>query len=137
MKNWVFTFGGGKAEGTARDRDRLGGKGASLAEMARLGLPVPPGFTISTEACRHYYSNDRQLPDGLKREVEASLETLERLTGKSFGGKAKPLLVSVRSGSRESMPGMLDTVLNLGLNDESAKALAEATGSLVFAYGTY
>ena len=137
MTHWVYTFGGGKAEGTARDRDRLGGKGASLAEMARLGLPVPPGFTISTEACRHYYANDRQLPDGLKREVEQGLEALERLTGKSFGGKAKPLLVSVRSGSRESMPGMLDTVLNLGLNDDSAKALAEATGSRVFAYGTY
>lgn len=137
MAHWIYAFGGGKAEGTARDRDRLGGKGASLAEMARLGFPVPPGFTISTEACRHYYANSRELPPGLDRQIDQSLETLERLTGKTFGGAAKPLLVSVRSGSRESMPGMLDTVLNLGLNDDSAAGLAAASGNVAFAYGTY
>ena len=137
MTDWVYTFGGGKADGTARDRDRLGGKGANLAEMARLGLPVPPGFTIATDVCRHFYANGHGLPEGLTREVEHALETLERLTGKTFGGDTAPLLVSVRSGSRESMPGMLDTVLNLGLNDKSVEALAEASGNPTFAFDSY
>ncbi|MFZ2101488.1 MAG: pyruvate, phosphate dikinase [Oricola sp.] len=137
MTQWVFSFGGGKADGTARDRDRLGGKGANLAEMARLGLSVPPGFTIATDACRHFYSSGRMLPDTLTREVQQALETLERLTGKTFGGEKDPLLVSVRSGSRESMPGMLDTVLNLGLNDTSVEALAKSSGNATFAYDSY
>ncbi|WP_193176036.1 pyruvate, phosphate dikinase [Oricola nitratireducens] len=137
MTNWVYTFGGGKADGTARDRDRLGGKGANLAEMARLGLPVPPGFTIATDACRHFYANGRTLPDNLQREVQEALGALERLTGKTFGDGDDPLLVSVRSGSRESMPGMLDTVLNLGLNDKSVEALARASGNPAFAYDSY
>jgi len=137
MTDWVYTFGGGKADGTARDRDRLGGKGANLAEMARLGLPVPPGFTIATDVCRHFYAKGQALPDTLKREVEQALEALERLTGKTFGGHDAPLLVSVRSGSRESMPGMLDTVLNLGLNDKSVEALGTASGNPTFAYDSY
>ncbi|QKV18793.1 pyruvate, phosphate dikinase [Oricola thermophila] len=137
MTDWVYIFGGGKAEGTARDRDRLGGKGANLAEMARLGLPVPPGFTIASDVCRHYYANGRLLPDTLEREVEGALDALERLTGKTFGGETEPLLVSVRSGSRESMPGMLDTVLNLGLNDRSVEALAQSSGNPAFAYDSY
>ncbi|MCI5073649.1 pyruvate, phosphate dikinase [Oricola sp.] len=137
MTNWICAFGGGKADGSARDRDRLGGKGASLAEMARLGLPVPPGFTIATDACRHYYAHTHTLPDELRRDADRALEVLERLTGKAFGGQRNPLLVSVRSGSRESMPGMLDTVLNLGLNDETVEALAEASGNSAFAYDSY
>jgi len=137
MTNWVYSFGGGKAEGSARDRDKLGGKGANLAEMARLSLPVPPGFTVATDVCRHFYANAKALPDGLEREVAQALETLERQTGREFGGAGKPLLVSVRSGSRESMPGMLDTVLNLGLNDKSVEALAKASGDATFAYDSY
>src|SRR5215813_10995088 len=114
---WVYRFGSGKAEGRADMRNLLGGKGANLAEMSSLGLPVPPGFTITTEACVHYYANQKQYPAELEAQVAAGLKTVETQTGKAFGDPANPLLVSVRSGARASMPGMMDTVLNLGLND--------------------
>ena len=134
---WVYAFGGGKAEGRADMRNLLGGKGAGLAEMANLGLPVPPGFTITTEVCTHYYANGKTYPKDLEREVKAALDAVGRLTGKSFGDPARPLLVSVRSGARASMPGMMDTVLNLGLNDETVAALAKKSGDRRFAYDSY
>ena len=113
---WVYSFGGGAADGDAAMKDLLGGKGANLAEMARLGLPVPPGFTITTQACNHFYKEGRRYPAGLDAQVAQRLAVVEQITGKRFGDPANPLLVSVRSGARASMPGMLDTVLNLGLN---------------------
>ena len=134
---WVYTFGGGKAEGTAAMRDLLGGKGANLAEMANLGLPVPPGFTITTEVCTHYYANQRGYPADLEREVEAALAALGSNAGRAFGDAKNPLLVSVRSGGRASMPGMMDTVLNLGLNDQTVEALAASSGDRRFAYDSY
>src|SRR5262245_31887893 len=115
---WVYGFGGGGADGSAAMKDLLGGKGANLAEMSALGLPVPPGFTITTECCTHFYGNDRQYPSALKDQVAAGLARVEQLTAKRFGDAKNPLLVSVRSGARASMPGMMDTVLNLGLNDQ-------------------
>ncbi len=121
---WVFTFGAGRADGSAAERDRLGGKGAYLAEMSRLGLPVPPGFTISAEVCSVYYELGRKLPDELKPMVSAALDDVGRIVGAGFGDVENPLLVSVRSGSRASMPGMMDTVLNLGLNDQTVEGLA-------------
>src|SRR4051812_2010837 len=121
---WVYSFGGGGADGDASMKNLLGGKGANLAEMSALGLPVPPGFTITTECCTHYYKNGQSYPDDLKAQVAEALAKVERLTGKTFGDPANPLLVSVRSGARASMPGMMDTVLNLGLNDETVKGLA-------------
>jgi pyruvate, orthophosphate dikinase len=136
MAKWVYFFGDKKAEGSAAMRDLLGGKGANLAEMSNLGLPVPPGFTITTEACTYYYANSRKLPATLKPQVEAAVKRLGRLTGKNFGDKANPLLVSVRSGARASMPGMMDTVLNLGLNDATVQALAK-TADPRFAYDSY
>jgi pyruvate,orthophosphate dikinase len=134
---WVYAFGGGKAEGRAEMRNLLGGKGAGLAEMANLGLPVPPGFTITTEVCTYYYANANSYPKELEREVTAALAQIGRITGKSFGDKTKPLLVSVRSGGRASMPGMMDTVLNLGLNDETVEAVAKSSGDRRFAYDSY
>ena len=134
---WVYTFGGGKAQDRADVRNLLGGKGAGLAEMARLGLPVPPGFTISTEVCRYFYQNGKIYPKDLKPQVEAALAEVGRITGKKFGDGKNPLLVSVRSGARASMPGMLDTVLNLGLNDVTVAALAEKSGDRRFAYDSY
>jgi pyruvate, orthophosphate dikinase len=134
---WVYTFGGGNASGRADMRNLLGGKGAGLAEMARLGLPVPPGFTISTEVCTYFYQNDKTYPKDLQRQVEAALADVGRITGKKFGDGKNPLLVSVRSGARASMPGMLDTVLNLGLNDVTVAALAEKSGDRRFAYDSY
>jgi pyruvate,orthophosphate dikinase len=134
---WVFTFGGGNADGSAADRDRLGGKGAYLAEMSRLGLPVPPGFTISAELCSVYYELGRKLPEELKPMVSAALEEVGRVVGAKFGEVDNPLLVSVRSGSRASMPGMMDTVLNLGLNDQTVEGLARRSGDRRFAYDTY
>ena len=115
---WVYTFGDGKAEGKAGLRDLLGGKGANLAEMANLGLPVPPGFTIPTSVCTYFYANEKTYPKELKAQVEKALDHVGKLTGKSFGDSKNPLLVSVRSGGRASMPGMMDTVLNLGLRSE-------------------
>jgi pyruvate,orthophosphate dikinase len=136
MAKWVYTFGDGEAEGSAAMRDLLGGKGANLAEMASLGLPVPPGFSITTEVCTAYYENGQTFPDGLREEVEAALGHVARLTGKGFGDPGNPLLVSVRSGSRASMPGMMDTVLNLGLNDATVEAMAGAADTR-FAYDSY
>ncbi|MBL8575501.1 MAG: pyruvate, phosphate dikinase [Hyphomicrobiaceae bacterium] len=137
MTTWVFTFGDGKAEGTAGMRDLLGGKGANLAEMANLGLPVPPGFTITTEVCRHFYAHGRSYPDDLKAQVEAALDHVGGLTGRRFGNDANPMLVSVRSGARASMPGMMDTILNLGLNDVTVVAVATQSGNARFAWDSY
>ena len=123
--------------GCGRLRDLLGGKGANLAEMAHLGLPVPPGFTVTTEVCTHFYAHGRQYPDALRGEVAAALAEVGRLTGRAFGDEAQPLLVSVRSGARASMPGMMDTVLNLGLNDRTVVALAESAKDERFAYDSY
>src|SRR5260370_125040 len=134
---WVYGFGGGKAEGRAAMRDLLGGKGANLAEMANLGLPVPPGFTITTEVCTYFYANGKAYPPDLERQVTAALKNLGKLTGKGFGDPRDPLLVSVRSGARASMPGMMDTVLNLGLNDATVEALAKQSGDRRFAYDSY
>src|SRR5262245_10452415 len=119
MSKWVYRFGGGTADGRAEMKNLLGGKGANLAEMSNLGLPVPPGFTITTEVCTHYYANGQTYPKDLERQVAAGLAHIARITGKNFGDRQNPLLVSVRSGARASMPGMMDTVLNLGLNDET------------------
>src|SRR5712675_992581 len=134
---WVFTFGDGKAEGKAGLRDLLGGKGANLAEMANLGLPVPPGFTIPTSVCTYFYAHGKTYPKELKAQVEKALQHVGKLTGKSFGDAKNPLLVSVRSGGRASMPGMMDTVLNLGLNDATVEALAKNSGDKRFAYDSY
>jgi pyruvate,orthophosphate dikinase len=134
---WVYAFGGGGADGDASMKNLLGGKGANLAEMSSLGLPVPPGFTITTEACVHYYSNEKQYPAELKEQVAAGLAKVEQITGKTFGDAANPLLVSVRSGARASMPGMMDTVLNLGLNDETVAGLAKLSGDRRFAFDSY
>jgi pyruvate,orthophosphate dikinase len=134
---WVYGFGGGKAEGRANMRNLLGGKGAGLAEMAHLGFPVPPGFTITTEVCTYFYQNGEAYPKDLKRQVETALAELGRITGKKFGDSNNPLLVSVRSGARASMPGMMDTVLNLGLNDVTVAAIAEKSGDRRFAYDSY
>ena len=137
MDKWVYTFGGGRAEGSAGDRNLLGGKGANLAEMCNLGLPVPPGLTIVTAACNHYYDNGRRLPEDLKDQVRAGLRQMEEITGRLFGDTAKPLLLSVRSGARASMPGMMDTVLNLGLNDRTVEALGQDAGDARFAWDSY
>ena len=137
MAQWVYTFGGGTAEGSAAMRDTLGGKGANLAEMANLGLPVPPGFTISTGVCTYYYDHSETYPPELETQVENAITFVERTVGKGFGDKANPLLVSVRSGARASMPGMMDTVLNLGLNDDTVRGLAESSGDARFAYDSY
>jgi pyruvate,orthophosphate dikinase len=134
---WVYRFGNGKAEGRADMRNLLGGKGAGLAEMANLGLPVPPGFTITTAVCSHYYENGKTYPKNLEDQVAAALAEVGRITGKTFGDSANPLLVSVRSGARASMPGMMDTVLNLGLNDATVEALAKKSGDRRFAYDSY
>jgi pyruvate,orthophosphate dikinase len=137
MAKWIYTFGDGKAEGKSEMRDLLGGKGAGLAEMANLGLPVPPGFTITTEVCTYYYANGNTYPKDLEEQVQVALTHLGRLAGKGFGDRDNPLLVSVRSGARASMPGMMDTVLNLGLNDETVEALAKKSGDARFAYDSY
>jgi pyruvate,orthophosphate dikinase len=134
---WVYGFGNGAAEGRADMRDLLGGKGAGLAEMANLGLPVPPGFTITTAVCTYYYGNAKTYPAKLKEQVTAALVRVGRLVGKTFGDRGNPLLVSVRSGARASMPGMMDTVLNLGLNDETVEALAKSSRDKRFAYDSY
>ncbi len=137
MTQWVYGFGGGSADGDASMKNLLGGKGANLAEMSSLGLPVPPGFTITTEACVHYYSNGQTYPADLTGQVAAGLAKVEAITGKTFGDPANPLLVSVRSGARASMPGMMDTVLNLGLNDATVEGLARLSGDRRFAFDSY
>ncbi|MDE1145456.1 MAG: pyruvate, phosphate dikinase [Azospirillaceae bacterium] len=137
VSKWVYSFGDGKAEGRAEMKNLLGGKGANLAEMSNLGLPVPPGFTITTELCTWFYDNGRQYPAELKDEVAAGLKAVEGIIGAVFGDPANPLLVSVRSGARASMPGMMDTVLNLGLNDVTVRGLAQRSGDERFAYDSY
>ena len=137
MTKWVYTFGDGKAEGDASMRNLLGGKGANLAEMNKVGLPVPPGFTVTTEVCTYYYNNNHTYPADLKEQVKEAVAGVEKIMGKKFADANNPLLFSVRSGARVSMPGMMDTVLNLGLNDETVKALAKASGSERFAYDSY
>jgi pyruvate,orthophosphate dikinase len=134
---WVYVFGGGKAQGRAGMKELLGGKGANLAEMANLGLPVPPGFTITTAVCTTYYANAKKYPKDLEKQVDAGLAHIAKITGRKFGDPSNPLLVSVRSGARASMPGMMDTVLNLGLNDETVEAVAKQSGDRRFAYDSY
>ncbi|MDK2885463.1 MAG: pyruvate, orthophosphate dikinase [Thermosipho sp. (in: thermotogales)] len=136
-KKWVYFFANGKAEGRADMKDILGGKGANLAEMTNLGIPVPPGFTISTEVCKYYYDHGKTYPEDLKQQVDEALKRLEEVTGKRLGDPERPLLVSVRSGAAVSMPGMMDTILNLGLNDETVKGLAKLTNNERFAYDAY
>ena len=137
MTQWVYTFGDGKAEGKSEMRDLLGGKGANLAEMANLGLPVPPGFTVTTEVCTAFYANGRKYPDELAAQVDAALAHIEAIAGRKFGDTTDPLLVSVRSGARASMPGLMDTVLNLGLNDHTVEALAKSAEDDRFARDSY
>ena len=137
MTKWVYSFGADGAEGRGDMRELLGGKGANLHEMAALGLPVPPGFTITTEACAYFYAHEKTYPDELEGQVDAAVAGIGRRTGRAFGSISNPLLVSVRSGARASMPGMMDTVLNLGLNDASVHALAEASGDERFSYDSY
>src|SRR5205807_1812180 len=136
MHKYVYFFGDGRAEGTKDMKTVLGGKGANLAEMTNLGVPVPPGFTIACALCIAYL-RDGRAPESLRGEVEAALARLERVTGKQFGDAANPLLVSVRSGSPVSMPGMMETILNLGLNDATVAGLAKASGNARFAYDSY
>ncbi|WP_207537736.1 pyruvate, phosphate dikinase [Sabulicella rubraurantiaca] len=137
MTQWVYSFGAGHNEGRADMRNLLGGKGANLAEMASIGLPVPPGFTITTEVCTHFYANGKQYPAALKADVKTALARVEEAVGLKFGDATKPLLVSVRSGARVSMPGMMDTVLNLGLNDTTVEGLSAASGDARFAWDSY
>src|SRR5207249_1750565 len=137
MTKWVYRFGDGTAEGRADMRNLLGGKGAGLAEMSNLGLPVPPGFTITTEVCSYFYSHGKTYPDDLREEVERALADIEHSFGARFGDPDQPLLVSVRSGARVSMPGMMDTVLNLGLNDRTVEGLARRTKNERFAWDCY
>ncbi len=137
MKKFVYFFGAGKSEGTGAMKEILGGKGAGLAEMTNLGIPVPPGFTITTEACTSYYQNGEKYPEGLEQEIPPNLRKIEEVMGAQFGKKENPLLVSVRSGARISMPGMMDTVLNLGLNDVTVEGLATRTNNPRFAYDSY
>jgi pyruvate, orthophosphate dikinase len=136
-EKYVYFFGNGKAEGRADMKNLLGGKGANLAEMTSIGLPVPPGFTISTEVCTYYYANGETYPSSLNDEVESSLKQVEKIMGRIFGDAANPLLVSVRSGARASMPGMMDTVLNLGLNDTTVQGIIAQSGDERFAYDAY
>lgn len=136
-KKFVYFFGGGKAEGRATMRELLGGKGAGLHEMTRIGVPVPPGFTITTQVCTYYYEHQRHYPNGLAKEALEALRRVERIMGRKFGDARNPLLVSVRSGARESMPGMMDTVLNLGLNDQTVQGLITQTQNPRFAYDSY
>ncbi len=136
-KKYVYFFAANKAEGKAEMKALLGGKGANLAEMCNLGIPVPPGFTISTEVCTAYYKNKKKYPAGLEEEVVTNLNKAEKEMGKKFGDAKDPLLFSVRSGARASMPGMMDTVLNLGLNDKIVEGLAKLTKNARFAWDSY
>lgn len=137
MTKWIYAFGNGKADGKKDMKDLLGGKGANLAEMASLGLPVPPGFTISTEVCTYFYNHERTYPSDLKKTVEQNVQLIEKTVGATFGSNQNPLLVSVRSGARASMPGMMDTILNLGLNDKTVLGLIQMSGDERFAYDSY
>src|SRR5579862_5663838 len=137
MKKHVYAFGGGKADGDGKMKDVLGGKGAGLAEMSRAGVPVPPGFTISTDVCNLYFNNNKQVPGDVQNEINHALEHLEKQTGKKLGDPSNPLLLSVRSGAKFSMPGMMNTILNLGLNDETVEGLVKKTNNPRFAYDSY
>src|SRR5438270_12379789 len=134
---YVYYFGDGHADGTGKMKPLLGGKGANLHEMTRISLPVPPGFTITTEVCTHFYAHNRSYPRELEAEVAAALAKVENSVGKEFGDKEQPLLVSVRSGARDSMPGMMDTILNLGMNDEVVAIVAKKTNNARFAWDSY
>src|SRR5689334_7675813 len=137
-RKYVYLFGNKKADGNGTMKALLGGKGANLAEMTRIGLPVPPGFTITTEVCTYFYANKRTYPKDLQLQIQAGIANMEKIMGTKFGDKgAMPLLVAVRSGARDSMPGMMDTILNLGLNDESVLALVKATSNERFAWDCY
>ena len=137
MNKWVYSFGAGKSEGNANLKNLLGGKGANLAEMNSIGIPVPPGFTITTEVCNFFYSNNENYPKELNGQLKLALENIEKITNMKFGDMSSPLLLSVRSGARASMPGMMDTVLNLGLNDITVEGLARESGDYRFAYDSY
>ncbi len=137
VPRYVYYFGDGEADGTGKMKPLLGGKGANLAEMTRIGLPVPPGFTITTEVCTYFYENKRTYPPQLEAQVAAALEKVEKSVGKKLGNKERPLLVSVRSGARDSMPGMMDTILNLGMNDEIVEIVAKKTNNPRFAWDSY
>src|SRR5947208_57603 len=134
---YVYSFGGGKAEGKADMKALLGGKGANLAEMSVIGIPVPPGFAITTEVCAAYYENGKKLPEAVRPQVEAAIKQVEDQLGAKLGDPSNPLLVSVRSGAALSMPGMMNTILNLGLSDASTEGLAKKTGNVRFAYDGY
>src|SRR5690554_834859 len=136
-KKWVYFFGGKETDGQEKDKNLVGGKGANLAEMVSLGIPVPPGFTITTEACTSFYSSGEKWPEGLEDEVKSTIKRVEAVTGSEFGSNENPLLLSVRSGARVSMPGMMDTVLNLGLNDVTVQALIKKTNNPRFALDSY
>ena len=136
-KKNIYFFGGGKAEGKGDMKDLLGGKGAGLAEMTNIGLPVPAGFTITTEVCDYFYKSSRKYPQGFSTELEKNLKRLEKLVGKKLGDSDDPLLVSVRSGAARAMPGMMETILNLGLNDKSVEGLAKKTSNKRFALDAY
>jgi pyruvate,orthophosphate dikinase len=137
MAKWVYSFGDGQAEGRGELRNLLGGKGANLAEMANLGLPVPPGFTITTDLCTWFYANGKTYPAELTTQVNEALAAVGKIANRTFGDLENPLLVSVRSGARASMPGMMDTVLNLGLNDQTVEAVAKSSGDERFAWDSY
>ena len=134
---YVYYFGDGKADGEGKMKPLLGGKGANLAEMTRIGLPVPPGFTITTEVCTYYYQNKKGYPPELNEQVSTALAKVEKSVGKRLGDRNNPLLLSVRSGARDSMPGMMDTILNLGMNDEVVEIVAEKSGNPRFAWDSY
>src|SRR5215469_2701329 len=137
MSKYVYSFGGGKADGDGTMRETLGGKGAGLAEMSRAGLPVPPGFTIATDVCNMYFAGGNKVPDNVQREIDEATRRLEQQMEQKLGDASNPLLVSVRSGAKFSMPGMMNTILNLGLNDETTAGLAEKSGNARFAYDCY
>src|SRR6476619_212319 len=137
MKKFVYAFGGGTADGDGKMKDKLGGKGANLAEMSRAGVPVPPGFTIITDVCNIFFDTNHQVPDEVDTQIWHAVEKVEKMTGKRFGDGSDPLLLSVRSGAKFSMPGMMNTILNLGLNDETTEGLAAKSGNERFAYDCY
>src|SRR5437016_453100 len=134
---YIYFFGGGKADGKGTMKDLLGGKGAGLAEMTNAGVPVPPGFTITTDVCRYYYANKQKLPKELEAQQKAAMEKLQKIMVKGFGDPKNPLLVSVRSGAKFSMPGMMDTILNLGINDQVVEGLTKLTSNPRFAWDAY
>ncbi len=137
IEKYIYFFGPGGAEGKAEMKNLLGGKGANMAEMTNMGIPVPAGFTITTEACIKYYKNEKKYPLGLWEEIEKSIAKLESVMKMKFGGESNPMLLSVRSGARVSMPGMMDTVLNLGLNDQTVEVLASKNNNDRYAYDSY